>query len=249
MVLVLATAATVGAADLFRGPGETGGSIEKASAQDLLDPDAPIATARYREPSPRALAAAGLAPPPVQLAQAEPTAIQLDDPPVARDPMRYQMAQMSPPARVKVQAAIAARADAGMQPPDPQALAVLSMADDARTGGRGGSLSDDAKELLIKIAPSREDARRGRWFLFAAASGKAFGLNMVRDGEAGLRRAGWSVERLATWGKGQVGVGWRRKNLQASLAVARREIGDLGVYVDDTLAGYTLSWRPQDETP
>ena len=72
---------------------------------------------------------------------------------------------------------------------------------------------------------------------------------VVRDGQEGLRRAGWSVERLATWGKGQVGVGWRRRNLQASLAVAQREIGDLGVKIDDTLGGFTLSWRPQDETP
>ena len=80
-----------------------------------------------------------------------------------------------------------------------------------------------------------------------AASGKAFGLNVVKDAEAGYRKAGWSVERLATLGKGQIGIGWRRKNLQASLAVAQREIGDLGIKLDDYLGGLTISWRPNDD--
>ena len=249
--LVLVAAATVGAADLSRLPGDLGDHIEGARA-DAFDPDAPIATARYREPSAQALAQAGLTPAPVA-AVGETPIVRLDDPsPPAATPTPYQIAQLAPPARVKVQAAIAAQSGSAFQAPDPQALAALSLASDRRvTPGRDldgrSTVGDDAKALLVKIAPSQEDLRRGHWFIFAAASGKAFGLNLIRDGDAGLRRAGWSVEKLATLGKGQIGVGWRRGGMQASLAVAQREIGDLGVKVDDTLAGFTLSWRRPDD--
>ena len=246
VVLVLVVAATVGAADLIRAPGEQSERLEKARADDLYDLDAPIATARYREPSPEAMAQAGLVPATVQMAMAEPPVIRLDEPPPA-DPPVYQIAQLTPRARVKVQAFIAAQT-AALQAPDTDALAVLSgdvrPAAEDRPGHR--SLGDQAKELLVKIAPSKEDARRGRWFIFAAAAGQAFGLNLIRDSEEGLRKAGWSVERLAVLGKGQVGVAWRNKGLQASLAVAQREVGALGVKVDDTLAGFSLSWRPEE---
>jgi hypothetical protein len=250
--LVLVAAATVGAADLFRLPGETGDHIERAHADAPFDPEAPIATARYREPSAQALAAAGLAPAAAPDA-AEPPVVRLDDPasPAAQADT-YQIARVSAPARVRVRAAIASQTGSAFQAPDPDALAALSLASDRRvTPGRDvdgrSTVGDDAKALLVKIAPSQEDLRRGHWFIFAASSGKAFGLNLVRDTDAGLRRAGWSVERLATLGKGQIGVGWRRGGLQASLAVAQREIGDLGVKVDDTLAGFTLSWRRPDD--
>lgn len=249
VTLVLAAAATVGAKELLY-PNAPDGRLEAARAADALDPDAPIATARYREPTATEMAQVGMTDLSV-LASAEPPVVRIGEDQPLSDPTIRQLAQLAPHARVKVQTVIAAQSGSAFQAPDPDALAALSLADGGRANGRPdftgrSSIGDDAKALLVKISPKADDARRGRWFLFAAASGKAFGLNLVRDSEAGLRRAGWSVERLAVLGKGQVGVGWRKHGLQASLAVAQREVGDLGVKIDDWITGFSLSWRPEE---
>ena len=103
----------------------------------------------------------------------------------------------------------------------------------------------DAKEILLRIGPREQDRKRGRWFVFAGGSGEAFGLNLIRDrGGKGLRRAGWSLERMAEFGKAQVGVGWRRGSTQVSLAASRREIGAYGVSREDTVLGVTVSVKP-----
>jgi len=51
VLLTLIAAATAGSAELLRTPGQTGPRFEAVKADDRLDPDLPIATARYREPS------------------------------------------------------------------------------------------------------------------------------------------------------------------------------------------------------
>lgn len=103
----------------------------------------------------------------------------------------------------------------------------------------------EVKEILLRIGPKEEDRNKGRWFVFAAGSGEAFGLNLIRDGGKGrLRRAGWSVEKLAEFGKAQVGVGWRRGSRQISLAASRREIGAYGITQEDTVVGVTVSIKP-----
>ncbi|MFZ5718568.1 MAG: lipid A-modifier LpxR family protein [Pseudomonadota bacterium] len=90
----------------------------------------------------------------------------------------------------------------------------------------------------------------GRWYLFAAASGRAVGLNMLR-GERGWDRAGWSTDDTgALVGDAQIGVGWRKGDMQSSFGVIHREVrGKHMVFGqetrDDTVAAFTFSFRPQ----
>ncbi|HEX4183046.1 MAG TPA: lipid A-modifier LpxR family protein, partial [Caulobacteraceae bacterium] len=57
---------------------------------------------------------------------------------------------------------------------------------------------------------------KGRWFLFAAASGQAVGWNMT-GGVAGAPRNSWSMESTsALISDAQAGVGWRKGAMQAS---------------------------------
>ncbi|MDP1632929.1 MAG: hypothetical protein Q8L66_16055 [Caulobacter sp.] len=99
----------------------------------------------------------------------------------------------------------------------------------------------DAKTLTLRVTTSPALRKRGRWFLFAAGSGEAFGLNLVRDPARGWRPAGWSVEKLAEFGKAQLGIGWRKGSRQASLSAARREISAYGVSREDTVVGVSFS--------
>ena len=91
---------------------------------------------------------------------------------------------------------------------------------------------------------------QGRWYLFAAASGRAVGLNMLR-GENGWDRAGWTTDPTgALVGDAQVGVGWRKGDMQSSFGVIHREVkGKHMVFGqqtrDDTVAAFTFSFRPQ----
>lgn len=90
----------------------------------------------------------------------------------------------------------------------------------------------------------------GRWYLFAAASGRAVGLNMLR-GERGWDRAGWSTDDTgALVGDAQIGVGWRKGDMQSSFGVIHREVKGrhmiFGQHTrDDTVAAFTFSLRPQ----
>jgi Uncharacterized protein conserved in bacteria (DUF2219). len=92
---------------------------------------------------------------------------------------------------------------------------------------------------------------KGRWYLFAAASGRAVGLNMLRsDGD--WRRGDWTTDDTGELvGDAQVGVGWRKGQMQSSFGVIHREVkGDHMVFGqhtrDDTVAAFTFSIRPQN---
>ena len=90
---------------------------------------------------------------------------------------------------------------------------------------------------------------RGRWYLFAAADGRAVGLNMMR-GDGGWSRQGVTTDEAAVIGEAQVGVGWRRGAMQASLGVIHREMKTkpaqgLDEYqVEDQAVAFTLSIKP-----
>jgi hypothetical protein len=90
---------------------------------------------------------------------------------------------------------------------------------------------------------------RGRWYLFAAASGRSVGLNMLR-GDAGWTRAGWTTDRTSTMvGDAQVGVGWRKGDMQTSLGYIHREIkGPSNILgqdsKSDSLVAFTFSVKP-----
>ncbi len=112
---------------------------------------------------------------------------------------------------------------------------------------RGERALEQLRDLGVKDGASFGD--RGRWYLFAAASGRAVGLNMLH-GESGWDRAGWSTDTSgALVGDAQVGVGWRKGDLQSSFGVIHREVKGRHMVFgqqtrDDTVAAFTFSLRP-----
>jgi hypothetical protein len=90
---------------------------------------------------------------------------------------------------------------------------------------------------------------RGRWYLFAAASGRAVGLNMLH-GDQGWDRAGWTTDQTSTLiGDAQLGVGFRKGPMQTSLGYIHREVKGAhqlwGVENhDDSLVAFSLQIRP-----
>jgi hypothetical protein len=84
-------------------------------------------------------------------------------------------------------------------------------------------------ELGAEISPgprgmdkSNPDGK-GRWFLFAAAGGRAVGLNMSPAGDPDASR--WSSGSTSTLvNDGQAGVGWRHGGVQASFGYVHRDI-------------------------
>jgi hypothetical protein len=90
---------------------------------------------------------------------------------------------------------------------------------------------------------------RGRWYLFAAASGRAVGMNMLHN-DAGWDRAGWTQDATSTLiGDAQVGVGFRKGPMQTSFGYIHREIKGQHMLwgVDtkpDSMVAFSLSIRP-----
>lgn len=117
----------------------------------------------------------------------------------------------------------------------------------------GQAREREAVEALkdIGVRDGGEYGDKGRWYLFAAASGRAVGLNVMRD-EGGWNREGWSTDPTAALiGDAHVGVGWRKGDLQSSFGVIHREIkGEHRAFAvgtrEDTVAAFTFSIRPQN---
>lgn len=117
--------------------------------------------------------------------------------------------------------------------------------------------SRDAKIVDRLKAMGVEDGARygeqGRWYLFAAASGRAVGLNMVANGQGGLARDGWSTDPAALVGDAQLGIGWRRGDAQTSLGYLMRKVRVRDDYAsrlvdlpsNEQIAGITFSYKPR----
>lgn len=104
-------------------------------------------------------------------------------------------------------------------------------------------LTLSASNIMSKSRATAEDLRRGRWMLFAASSGKAYGLNLIRDSLGGWRNAGYSEEKLARFGSRQVGLGYRKNNSLISLTATRRKLTSIDYSDKDTVVGVTVSVR------
>jgi hypothetical protein len=103
-------------------------------------------------------------------------------------------------------------------------------------GGAGGSAEAGAtvrfgKSMQDKVVNSlgvgdgRAFGERGRWYVFAAASGQAVGLNMLRSGDGDWSRAGFTADNSSKLvGDGQAGVAWRKGAMQASFGYVHRSI-------------------------
>lgn len=103
-------------------------------------------------------------------------------------------------------------------------------------GGAGGSAEAGAtvrfgKKMGDRVVNSlgvrdgRQFGDRGRWYVFAAASGQAVGMNMLRSEDGDWSRAGLSTDNSSKLiGDGQAGVAWRRGPMQASFGYVHRKI-------------------------
>ena len=128
----------------------------------------------------------------------------------------------------------------------------------AEAGGMvrvGSDLQDKVMSGLDRLGmhtvSSRELENRGRWYLFAAASGRAVGMNMGRDAQGNLQRIGWSAEGTsALISDAQAGIAWRKGSTEASFGYVHRDIhGDFGGSVDpghvsDSMVAFSFSIRP-----
>lgn len=253
---------------LAGGP-EAGGPEVRAPADD---PDAPIATARYggersRVAAPVAIAAethavptvATLAlaggPQDVSLASAAPAVTVADadadarttppSPPAAARPAARILAETSAAPRRPVLALtrVEHRRPAGkilQMRVDDQPLAFTPM---GLQSGAVKRLTLNASNLISKASASAEDLRRGRWMLYAASSGKAYGLNLIRDTFGGWRNAGYSEEKMARFGSRQIGLGYRKGNSLISLSATRRKLNSIDYSDKDTVVGVSVSVR------
>jgi hypothetical protein len=115
----------------------------------------------------------------------------------------------------------------------------------------GGSAEAGAVARLGKsVSDGKKFGNRGRWYLYAAASGKAVGLNVLKD-DTGWNRAGWTMDASsALISDAQLGVGWRRGAVQTSFGYVHREVK--GRYMlmgqeakDDSLVAFSLSIKPK----
>ncbi len=115
-------------------------------------------------------------------------------------------------------------------------------------GRRGDAIASRLDSLGVRDGAAFGGT--GRWYLFAAASGRAMGFNMLRDGANGLNRS-WSQDSSSTLvGDAQVGVGWRKGAMQTSFGYIHREVkGDHMVWGQDTkgdsMVAFSLSIKPR----
>lgn len=115
----------------------------------------------------------------------------------------------------------------------------------------GQNLEDRVSEALGAggVMNGKAFGNRDRWYLFAAASGKAVGLNVLRqDGD--WSRAGWSQDPTSTLvGDAQVGVGWRRGAMQTSFGYVHRKMKMKDTFMglstqQDEMLALSFSYRP-----
>ena len=267
--IALSTAVSIGAATDGLGSdsllaGAKVGDVFSGQTQPADDPDAPIRTGRWAEdaapvalaggPAPTTLAAAAI-PEPILLSRSPrssaPSQLAMVQEPIQ---VRSLPAPLSMPLS-RVAWAPSARRQAIVD--EPRINLTVSEHDVTLPGSgldiasavfsepvatmRQGRPLVDVKHLTLRISSSDSVRKKGRWFVFAAGSGEAFGLNLVRDPLRGWRPAGWSVEQLAEFGKAQLGIGWRKGSRQLAASVARREISAYGLSREDTIFGITFS--------
>lgn len=135
----------------------------------------------------------------------------------------------------------------------PHAALGFSEAGPGAEAGATISLQDKVASRLdgLGVRDGRSFGDQGRWYLFAATSGRSVGLNMLRGADGELRREGWSTDATsALVSDAQVGVGWRRGAVQTSVGYMHREIkprhGIMGMESkDDDLIAVSFSYKPR----
>ena len=141
------------------------------------------------------------------------------------------------------------------------ALGVTELGRSAEAGAtlqlsRGQSVNESPQARLraLGLSDGAQFGERGRWYLFAAASGRSVGLNMLHTGadwNAGWNRAGWSQDATsALVGDAQLGVGWRKGPMQTSLGYIHREVKAQNMLrgldaKGDSMVAFSLTVKPR----
>lgn len=136
----------------------------------------------------------------------------------------------------------------------PHAGIGVSDAGGKASAGAELSFKERAEGLLedLGVRDGTDMRARGRYYLFAAASGRAVGFNLLRDSSSGdIRRAGWTIDPASNLvGEAQLGVGWRRGPLQTSFGYIHRDydapLGTRGGMdgKDADMVAFSFSVRP-----
>ena len=113
---------------------------------------------------------------------------------------------------------------------------------------RDDVVEDRLNDLGVRDGRSYGD--QGRWYLFAAASGRAVGLNVLRNGNSWDRQGLTTDSSSALIGDAHVGVAWRKGAMQTSLGYIHREVkGEHMVFgqetIEDSVVAFTFSLKPQ----
>ena len=89
----------------------------------------------------------------------------------------------------------------------------------------GKKSMEDRVVSSLGVSDGRAFGNRGRWYVFAAASGQAVGLNMLRSQDGDWSRAGFTADNNSKLiGDGQAGLAWRKGAMQASFGYVHRKI-------------------------
>lgn len=103
-------------------------------------------------------------------------------------------------------------------------------------------------EMGVQDGASLGDA--GRWYIYAAASGRAVGLSMLKDQATGWDRA-WAQDSASTMiSDAQLGVGWRKGAVQTSFGYLHRAVKGEHMLMgqeakDDSVVAFSLSIKPR----
>ncbi|WGU39932.1 lipid A-modifier LpxR family protein [Phenylobacterium sp. NIBR 498073] len=113
---------------------------------------------------------------------------------------------------------------------------------------RDGEVEDRLNDLGVRDGKAYGD--QGRWYLFAAASGRAVGLNVLRNGNSWDRQGFTTDPSSALVGDAHVGVAYRKGALQTSFGYIHREVkGEHMVFgqetKEDSVLAFTFSIKPQ----
>lgn len=116
--------------------------------------------------------------------------------------------------------------------------------------GKKRNMGDRVNEALGVREGDVAFGGRGRWYIYAAASGRAVGLNMLRGQNGDWTRAGLTQDVTSRLiGDSQAGVAWRKGPMQASFGYIHREIrakeGIMGLATQkDDVVALSFSLKP-----
>lgn len=115
-------------------------------------------------------------------------------------------------------------------------------------------VGDEVRDALngIGVRDGSALGGEGRWYMFAAASGRAVGLNMQHE-DGAWDNEGWTTDAAtALVGDAHVGVGWRKGPLQTSVGYIHREVKGQHMLFgqkakEDSVVAFSFTVKPEQD--